>query len=313
MKIIRKPVWLKSSKLGAGKTLEVIKQLRRYQLHTVCESAKCPNQGECFERGTATFMILGSTCTRNCTFCAVDKIQNDLQPADPQEPLSIAKLSRELGLKHIVITTVTRDDLPDGGASQFIEVIKQIRNICDSDVSIEVLTSDFNGDLEQIKNVVKAAPDVFNHNIETVPRLYPLVRQMADFQRSLDVLYTAHCSKPEIITKSGFMVGLGETQEEVLALMKKLRQVEVDIVTIGQYIAPSRNHYQVREYVHPNVFSFYEKQGYDIGFKIVESAPLVRSSYHAEKARKLFKKGVNYANYNYGASFPSDKCNQGSY
>ena len=313
MKIIRKPVWLKSSKLGAGKTLEVIKQLRKYHLNTVCESARCPNQGECFERGTATFMILGSTCTRNCNFCAVDKIKNNLQPADPQEPLSIAKLSRELGLKHIVITTVTRDDIPDGGASHLIEVIKQIRKICDKDVSIEVLTSDFNGDLEQVKKIVKTAPDVFNHNIETVPRLYPQVRPMADFQRSLDVLYTAHCSKPEIITKSGFMVGLGETKEEVLALMNKLREVEVKIVTIGQYIAPSRNHYQVREYVHPNVFSFYEKQGYDFGFKIVESAPLVRSSYHAERARKLFRKGVNYANNNYGASLPPDKCNQGSY
>jgi lipoic acid synthetase len=287
MNIIRKPVWLKSSKLGAGKTLEVIKQLRKYHLHTVCESARCPNQGECFERGTATFMILGSACTRNCTFCAIDKIQKGLQPVDHQEPTSIAKLSRELGLKHIVITTVTRDDLLDGGASQFIEVIKQIRNICDKDVSIEVLTSDFNGDLEQVKNVVEAAPDVFNHNIETVPRLYPLVRPMADFQRSLDVLYTARCSKLEIITKSGFMVGFGETQEEVLALMKKLREVEVDIVTIGQYIAPSRNHYQVKEYVHPDVFSYYRKQGYDIGFKIVESAPLVRSSYHAEKARTI--------------------------
>jgi lipoic acid synthetase len=253
MEIARKPVWLKSSKLGTGKALEVIKQLRKYHLHTVCESARCPNQGECFERGT------------------------------------------------------------DGGASQFIEVIKQIRNICDKDVSIEVLTSDFNGDLEQVKNVVKAAPDVFNHNIETVPRLYPQVRPMADFQRSLDVLYTAHCSKPDIITKSGFMVGLGETQEEVLTLMKKLREVEVDIITIGQYMAPSHNHYQVREYVHPNVFSYYKKQGYDIGFKIVESAPLVRSSYHAEKARKLFTKGVNYANYNYGSPFPSDKCYQGSY
>ena len=313
MKIIRKPVWLKSSKLGAGKTLEVKKQLRKYHLHTVCESARCPNQGECFERGTATFMILGSACTRNCTFCAIDKAKKDLQPVDHQEPISIAKLSRELGLKHIVITTVTRDDLPDGGASQFIEVIKQIRNICNKDVSIEVLTSDFNGDLEQVKKVVKAAPDVFNHNIETVPRLYPLVRPMADFQRSLDVLHIARCSKPEIITKSGFMVGLGETQEEVLALMKKLREVEVDVVTIGQYIAPSRNHYQVREYVHPDVFSYYRKQSYDIGFKIVESAPLVRSSYHAEKARKLFKKGVNYANYNYGSPFPSDTCNQGSY
>ena len=207
MEIVRKPVWLKSSKLGAGKTLEVMKQLRKYHLHTVCESARCPNQGECFERGTATFMILGSACTRNCTFCAIDKIQNNLQPVDLQEPMFIAKLSRELGLKHIVITTVTRDDLPDGGASQFIEVIKQIRNICDRDVSIEVLTSDFNGDLEQVKKVVKATPDVFNHNIETVPRLYLQVRPMADFQRSLDVLYIARCSKPEIITKSGFMVG----------------------------------------------------------------------------------------------------------
>jgi lipoyl synthase len=283
--VLRKPEWLKSQKLGARKTREIMKYLRAHNLHTVCENAKCPNQGECFELGTATFMILGETCTRNCNFCAIDKTEGKLNQPDKTEPVRIAEVAKELKLKHVVITTVTRDDLPDGGASQFIEVINQIKQICDKDVSIEVLTSDFNGDLEQVDNVVSAAPDIFNHNIETSPRLYPKVRQMADFQRSLNVLERAN--KSSILTKSGFMVGLGESKEEVLSLMQKLREVEVDIITIGQYMQPSKEHYPVKEYVHPDVFKYYQEEGEKMGFRIVESAPLVRSSYHAEKAREL--------------------------
>ncbi len=288
--VLRKPEWLKSQKLGARKAREIIKNLRVHNLHTVCENAKCPNQGECFERGTATFMILGETCTRNCNFCAVDKTEGKLVQPDKTEPARIAELAKELKLNHVVITTVTRDDLPDGGASQFIEVINQIKKICGKDVSVEILTSDFNGDLEQVDNVLSAAPDVFNHNIETIPRLYSEVRRMADFQRSLNVLDRANKSSVPVLTKSGFMVGLGESKEEVLSLMQKLREVEVDIVTIGQYMQPSKEHYPVKEYVHPDVFKYYQEEGEKMGFQIVESAPLVRSSYHAEKARKLITK-----------------------
>lgn len=290
---VRKPVWLKSEKLGAQKAREIIKNLRKYNLHTVCESAKCPNQGECFERGTATFMILGETCTRNCTFCAVDKTRKILSPPDPKEPQAIAELSRELGLKHVVITTVTRDDLTDGGAEQFVKVVKEIKKICGNKVSVEVLTSDFNGDLEQVQKVVNAAPDIFNHNVETIPRLYAEVRPLADFMRSISVLIKAKNCNPAILTKSGFMVGLGESQTEVLSLLRELRKAEVDIITIGQYMAPSKEHYPVTEYVHPDIFKYYQAEGEKMGFKIVESAPLVRSSFQAEKARKIITKPLN--------------------
>ena len=295
---IRKPIWLTSKKLGGRKTRDITKYLRQYKLHTVCESAKCPNRGECFDRGIATFMILGETCTRNCTFCAVDKDKNNLFAPDPDEPSAIARLAKKIGLNHVVITTVTRDDLNDGGASQFMKVIWEIRKKCDKEVSIEVLISDFKGDLKQVERIVQTAPDILNHNIETIKRLYPSVRPMADFKRSLQVLQKARKTDKNILTKSGFMVGLGETKEEVISLMNELRDVDVDILTIGQYIAPSRNHYQVKEYIHPDVFSYYKNEGELLGFKIVESAPLVRSSYHAEKARIFLKKGEDYANYN---------------
>jgi len=287
MEVLRKPKWLSSKKLGARNAVEIKRILRKYNLHTVCENAKCPNQGECFENGTATFMILGETCTRNCTFCAVDKTSSNLTAVDSNEPKAIAELSKELGLKHVVVTTVTRDDLPDGGASQFIEVIHKIRKICDPEVSIELLISDLNGDMNQVQKIAIASPDVLNHNIETIPRLYPQVRPMADFQRSLNVLRTAKSSNNSIFTKSGFMVGLGEQQDEVLDLLRELRKAEVDIITIGQYIAPSKKHYPVVEYVHPDTFSFYKEQAEKMGFKLVESAPLVRSSYHAERAKDI--------------------------
>ncbi len=287
--LIRKPKWLKSKKLGSKRAVEIEKLLKKYALYTVCEEAKCPNRGECFNRGTATFMILGERCTRNCTFCAVDKTSK-LLPPDPDEPNRIAKLANELKLKHIVVTTVTRDDLPDGGAFQFVNVINQIRKQCDSDVTIEVLTSDLKGDKDAIKSIVDAKPDVFNHNVETCRRLYPKVRPMADYNRSLELLKYVKDLNSDMLTKSGFMVGLGESEKEVFEILDDLRENDVDIVTIGQYMQPTYDHYPVYEYVKPEQFDKYREYAIDAGFKIVESAPLVRSSYQAERARKLLKK-----------------------
>ncbi|MDY6915951.1 MAG: lipoyl synthase [Candidatus Cloacimonadota bacterium] len=283
--MIRKPYWLKSEKLGTKKTSDITRMLRKFKLHTVCESAKCPNRGECFDRGTATFMILGDVCTRNCSFCAVGKNRKPL-PVDPNEPENIARLSKELQLKHIVITTVTRDDLPDGGAGHFAKTVKKIREICASQVSIEVLISDLKGDLSDLKTILDSCPDIVNHNVETIPRLYSQVRQMANFDRSLKILEKAKEDQNIELTKSGFMVGLGETDEEVTELLKKLKDAKVDIVTIGQYMQPSKEYFSVKRYVEPKIFEEYRKQGLAMGFKLVESAPLVRSSYKAEKARK---------------------------
>jgi lipoic acid synthetase len=235
-------------------------------------------------------MILGNSCTRNCTFCAVDKNLKNLEIPNVDEPTAIAEICKILKLKYIVVTTVTRDDLNDGGASQFISVIDKVREICGKEVSVEVLISDFNGDLRQVEKVVKAAPNVLNHNVETIPNLYAEVRPMADFEQSIRILKKARETDSNIVTKSGFMVGLGETKTEVLSLMQRLRETDVDILTIGQYLQPSQKHYPVREYVHPNLFAFYKTEGEKMGFKIVESAPLVRSSYHAERAEKLIVK-----------------------
>ncbi len=290
MSRLRKPEWLKSQKLGAKKTRLLTKYLREYNLHTVCESARCPNRGECFERGTATFMILGEVCTRNCRFCAVEKGRLPANP-DPKEPGAIAELCKKLKLKHVVITTVTRDDLPDGGAFQFVKVIEELRRVCGDGVTIEVLISDLQGNMEHVKQIIDAGPDVLNHNVETIPRLYEEVRPSADFERSLAILKEGKLHDPKILTKSGLMVGLGETEEEVISLLRELRNADVDIVTIGQYLAPSGDHYPVREYVHPDVFDRYRREGEDMGFKLIESGPLVRSSYHAEKARDILKKG----------------------
>lgn len=291
MRELRKPAWLKSSKVGARKTRELTKYLRKQGLHTVCESARCPNRGECFERGTATFMILGDICTRNCSFCAVDKNSDRIKPPDLQEPQKIADLVDKLDLNYTVITTVTRDDLEDGGAGQFVEVIKEIRKIRKKRTLIEVLISDLEGDLKQLKRIIQAGPDVLNHNVETIPRLYPQVRPKADFQRSLHILKAAHTFDPRILTKSGFMVGLGENKAEIISLLQTLREADVDLITIGQYMAPSRDHFPVAEYVHPELFDYYRETGENLGFLQVESAPLVRSSYHAEKARKFLKRG----------------------
>ncbi|MDD3051837.1 MAG: lipoyl synthase [Candidatus Cloacimonetes bacterium] len=286
---MRKPEWLKSNKLGAKKTSVITGYLRSYKLNSVCESAQCPNKGECFERGTATFMILGDVCTRNCTFCAIKKSEFDLLPPNPDEPKSIAELTDKLNLKYVVITTVTRDDLPDGGAEQMAKTVTELKALGKEDVAVEVLISDLQGNLSALKTILDSNPDVLNHNIETINRLYSEVRPKANYNTSLKILKTAKEINPDILTKSGFMVGLGETFNEVTTLMNDLRNSGVDILTIGQYMQPSVKHYNVREYVHPDVFKKYETIAKEIGFILVESGPLVRSSYHAEKAKDFLK------------------------
>lgn len=276
-----KPEWLKIKAQDKEKIDQVTALLRRLSLHTVCEEAACPNLMECFCNKTATFMILGKNCTRNCTFCNVDK--NIPEYVDENEPYNIAKAVEELGLKHVVITSVTRDDLPDGGAGQFYNVIKQIR-IKNPNVVIEVLIPDFQGNDDSIAHVVEAKPEIINHNVETVPSLYPEVRPQAKYERSLYVLKKVKDICPSIYTKSGIMLGLGEKKEEVEALLRDLRNISCDFVTLGQYLVPSKKHHPVVEYVHPDEFKYYEKLCYELGFKYVASGPLVRSSYYADKA-----------------------------
>lgn len=277
----RKPDWLKIKLSDPQKRAEVEGLLKRLHLHTVCEEADCPNLLECFGRGTATFMILGDTCTRRCAFCAVNK--GKPAPADPEEPRSVAEAVRDLKLKHAVITTVTRDDLKDGGAGQFAAVIKNIRSLSPK-TTVEVLISDLRGDFDALKTVTDAAPDILGHNVETVPRLYPEVRPIARYDRSLAILERAKKLNPDILTKSSVMLGLGERHEEVLNVCRDLRAADCDILTFGQYLAPSKNHHPVIEYVTPEEFKQYEKEAYAMGFRFVASGPLVRSSYHAEEA-----------------------------
>lgn len=286
----RKPSWLKTDVLGKSRTLEMVKLLKKYNLHTVCQSALCPNRGECFERGTATFMILGNKCTRNCRFCAIEPMQTlEKNPIDKYEPKNVAKASAILKLKYIVITSVTRDDLQDGGAEQFAETIYQCQKLC-PDAYIEVLTPDFAGNKSSIKRVIFAKPNVFNHNLETISRLYSAVRPQAIYNRSLNVLNFAKSLNSNLITKTGIMVGLGEHKDEVIELMKHARAVGVDILTIGQYIAPTKMHYPVKEYLYPQQFLEYKDIALDLGFLLVQSGPLVRSSYLAEQAISLIEK-----------------------
>lgn len=252
--------------------------LDELKLNTVCSGAKCPNRGECFASGTATFMVLGTECTRNCRFCAVDPAVP--APPDPDEPARIAEAAERMGLRHVVVTMVTRDDLSDGGAGHVVAVIEAIRARIPGS-RVEVLVSDFGGDESCIDLVAAALPDVFNHNVETVPRLYPEVRPQADYARSLRVLERAREVRPAIPTKSGLMVGLGETAEEVAAVLSDLRGAGVDIVTIGQYLRPSSRHLPVVEFVTPETFGAYARTARDLGFPGVASAPFVRSSYHA--------------------------------
>jgi lipoic acid synthetase len=278
---LRKPDWLRIKTLGGKNRTQVEQLLSRLSLHTVCEEANCPNIMECFSSKTATFMILGSMCTRNCTFCNVTK--GKTQEVDTNEPLHVAKAVEELGLLHVVVTSVTRDDLPDGGAGHFANVINKIREL-NPTVAIEVLIPDFKGSREALQTVIDAKPEIINHNIETVPRLYPEVRPMAVYERSLELLKNVKSSDPSILTKSGIMLGLGETFDEVVETFRDLRKAGCDLLTVGQYIAPSAKHHPVVEYIHPDIFEKYKEKALELGFKYVSSGPLVRSSYHAAKA-----------------------------
>lgn len=270
------PPWL-VQRIPAGGFEKVQNLMGKLGLHTVCQSASCPNIGECFAASTATFLILGGVCTRRCRFCAVPK--GEPHSLDLAEPDGVARAVSELGIKHVVITSVTRDDLPDGGAGQFATCISKIRQLSRA-TTIEVLVPDFRGDQVALRTVLEAKPEVFNHNIETVPRLYQQVRPIANFQRSLDILGTAAKAKISAV-KSGIMVGLGEGDKEMLAVFRDMRSVGVTNLTIGQYLRPSDNHLPVIEYVSPEKFRWYEQQAYEVGFKKVVAGPLVRSSYHA--------------------------------
>lgn len=259
----------------------VRKMLDIYRLNTVCSAASCPNMGECFKRKTATFMILGSQCTRNCRFCNI--INGAPDRVDKDEPERIAKAVAAMGIKHSVITSVTRDDLANGGAEQFAAVIKAIRKLSDN-TTVEVLIPDFKGSKEALEIVLEAEPDVLNHNIETVKRLYSEVRPEANYDRSLRLLQRAKEIKPDVITKTGIMVGLGETEQEVLELMDDVRSTECDLITIGQYMQPTKEHLPVYEYISQEQFDKYREAGQKKGFMYVASGPLVRSSYRAEEA-----------------------------
>ena len=275
----RKPSWLKV-KIPSGESYSKIKGLLEGSTHTICEEAKCPNLGECWGKGTATFLILGDVCTRNCKYCNVKNGTPD--KVDGKEPKKIAEIVKKLGLKYVVITSVTRDDLKDGGARTFKETIKKIRDVCDA--KIEILTPDFKGEVSSIRSVLSAEPDVFAHNIETVERLFPSIRPEADFKRSMIFLKRIKEIDPKQITKSGLMIGLGETKEEVIKTMRSLRMAKVDIFTIGQYLQPRKDLVEVSKYYTPTEFEEFKKVGLELGFKHVESGPLVRSSYHAEEA-----------------------------
>jgi lipoic acid synthetase len=247
-------------------------------LHTICESAHCPNAGDCFSRKTATFLILGNICTRNCRFCAVDK--GHPLPVDEAEPGHLLAAVETLSLRYVVITSVTRDDLPDGGAAHFARTVSLLREKRPG-IMVEVLVPDFLGSQEALSTVVAATPSVINHNVETVPRLYPEVRQLADYRRSVRLLGMVKELDPTIVTKSGLMLGLGETKAEVVAVMKDLREVGCDLLTLGQYLPPSPQHYPLARYLSPEEFAEFETIGKSLGFAEVASAPLVRSSFRA--------------------------------
>jgi lipoic acid synthetase len=280
----RLPAWARKSPTHFESLHALKTGLRRLNLHTVCESARCPNIHECFDRGAATFMILGAYCTRGCGFCSVPKAdprKRDMR-LDPAEPGNVARMAASLNLRYVVITSVNRDDLDDGGSHHFAETVREVRRAL-PDARVEALTPDFCGDRDAVARVLDAGPHVFNHNMETVPRLYRRVRPQANYRRSLEVIGFARKHAPRTLTKSGFMVGLGETADEVHALLRDLRAHETDIATIGQYLQPTRRNLPVSEYVEPSQFEAYREYGLSIGFRMVFSGPLVRSSYMAER------------------------------
>ncbi len=276
----RKPEWLKIKIRGGQVSQDVKDILKKYSLNTVCGEANCPNRMECFNKSRATFMILGKNCTRNCTFCNVTK--GKPEKVDEKEPFNVAQAVDKLKLKYAVITSVTRDDLEDGGASHFASVVEEIRKI-NKNITVEILIPDFKGSETALKKVVNSKPNVINHNVETTPALYKEVRPMAVYKRSLELLKRVKIMDSSILTKSGFMLGLGEKEEDIIEVLKDLRKVDCDIVTIGQYLPPSAKHHPVVEYVHPDQFKKYKKIALELGFKFVSSSPLVRSSYHAEE------------------------------
>jgi lipoyl synthase len=277
----RKPRWLKVAAPGGERYREISTLISNEHLHTVCQEAACPNVGECWERGTATFMILGDTCTRRCGFCNVKTGTPTWH--DPLEPARVARSVARMGLRHAVITSVDRDDLPDKGAGAFVGVIRQVR-LQAPGCKIEVLTPDFQGQEMLVAKVIAERPDVFNHNVEVVPRLYPLARRGSQFRRSCRVLQlAAELGEGEVVTKSGMMVGLGESHDEVLQALGALRESGVQVITLGQYLRPSERHLPVVRYWHPDEFAALERDAYGLGFEHVAAGPLVRSSYHADQ------------------------------
>ena len=279
---LKKPDWIRvRAALPSSRFYEIKQILREHNLHTVCEEASCPNIGECFGKGTATFMIMGDKCTRRCPFCDVGHGRPD--PLDVEEPMNLARTIAALKLKYVVITSVDRDDLRDGGAGHFVECIRQIRALS-PETRIEVLVPDFRGRDERALEILKAAPpDVMNHNLETAPRLYKQARPGSDYQFSLILLKKFKAMHPGVPTKSGIMVGLGETDEEILQVMADMRAHDIDMITIGQYLAPSGHHLPVARYVHPDTFKMFEQKAIEMGFSHAAVGAMVRSSYHADK------------------------------
>ncbi len=278
-----KPDWLKKSLPKGGDYQKVRSMLKKAGLHTVCQEAKCPNMFECFSKNTSTFMILGSECTRNCRFCNVSS--GTILPVDPEEPEKVAKAALKLGLTYVVVTSVTRDDLEDGGAGHFAATIKAIKSTLPGDPGVEVLIPDFKGDIKALETVVHAKPDVLNHNIETVPSLYPSARPQADYRQSLDLLSNVKDIDRAMPVKSGLMLGLGESLEELEATMQDIFAHKCDILTIGQYLQPTREHLEVKKFYSPAEFEELEKTAAKIGFRKIAAGPFVRSSYNA---RQLF-------------------------
>jgi lipoyl synthase len=285
--VVVKPDWLRVKAPQWERVGNVKEILRDLALNTVCEEASCPNIGECFNNGTATFLIMGPACTRACPYCDID-FEKKPKALDPTEPTRLAKAVRRMRLNHVVVTSVNRDDLLDGGASQFVRCIDEIRAVSPS-TTIEVLIPDLCANWDALAEILKASPEVLNHNTETIPRLYRRVRPQGDYQRSLELLQRTRDLNPRVYTKSGIMVGLGETDEEVRQVMQDLRSVECDILTIGQYLQPTQKHLGVQTFVTPEQFDAWRDYGETLGFLQVVSSPLTRSSYHAEQVRALME------------------------
>lgn len=279
--LVRLPDWARQPHANWEALHAVKTQLRQYRLNTVCESARCPNIHECFARGSATFMILGNECTRSCGFCSVPRGRGE--PLDAEEPANVAAMAADLGLRYIVITSVNRDEMPDGGAGHWAATVRAVRARL-PEARVEVLTPDFRGNRDALHTVLDAGPHVYNHNMETVPRLYRHVRPQADYRQSLDVLAAAKAYAPDVLTKSGLMLGLGEERQEVEQLLGDLRASNCDVATIGQYLRPTRHNLPVVRYVEPAEFAHYRELGLSLGFREVFSGPLVRSSYMADAA-----------------------------